>query len=136
MPDSSEQQPPWKTAPSPPEYAHGVSSHSWKRLSTHVGRALRQMSPRGASQLRSLVPLVAQEMRLSNASWESIDTAVRMSVTHHPDFGRYDRMNVVTGKSETETLIAWMLSYVARAREVEAARAPLSVDSEEHSHFR
>ncbi len=135
MPDPLQQPPPWKTALQAPEYALGVSAHSWKRLTMHVGRALRQMSPRGASQLRSLVPLVAQEMRLTNASWEAIETAVRMSVTHHPDFGRYDRMNVVTGRSETETLIAWMLSYVARAREGESASAEPSGDQEERSRY-
>lgn len=122
MSDFAEDRPGWRQVNTAPSYASGVSAHTWKRLSIHVGRALQKLGSRGASQLRQLVPLVVQEMRLVDAPWEAIERAVENAVTEHPEFGRYNRLNVVTGREETEPLIAWMLEFVQRERT--AARRP------------
>ncbi len=42
----------------------------------HLGRALAHAGPRGASQVRRLVPMVVQEMRLVDAWWEEIERDV------------------------------------------------------------
>jgi hypothetical protein len=123
MTEFSKRRPAWKQVSPAPAYAVGVSAHTWKRLSIQVGRALQRLGPRGASLLRPLVPMVVQEMRLIDATWEEIERAVGHAVTQHPDFGRSNRLNVVTGREETEPLVAWMLELVRRARATEASDA-------------
>lgn len=123
MSEFSKSRPAWKQVSPAPAYAVGVSPHTWKRLSIQVGRALQHLGPRSASLVRPLVPMLVQEMRFVNATWGEIERAVEHSVTQHPDFGRYNRLNVVTGREETEPLIAWMLELVRRARATEASDA-------------
>lgn len=123
MTDFSEGRPAWRQVSPAPAYAAGVSARTWKRLSIHVGRALAHVGPRGAGLLRPLVRMLIQEMRLVDATWEEIEHTVQNAVTQHPDFGRHNRLSVVTGREETEPLVVWMLKFVRRARATEAAEA-------------
>ncbi|MEO8563635.1 MAG: hypothetical protein ABI601_16275 [bacterium] len=102
-------------APAP----EGVSEHSWQRLAVHVSRALGSSTTRGASLLRPSVNIVVAEMRLAAAPWDVIEQAVIGAVTTHPDFGANDRLNVVSGKRSSAALIARVVGWVHRARQVE-----------------
>jgi hypothetical protein len=97
----------------------GVSDHAWERLAAHVAKALGRATTRGASQLRPSVVLLVAEMRTAGAGWDTIEATVTGAVTAHPEFGAYDRMNVVSGKRSSEALIARMVGWVHRARQLE-----------------
>jgi hypothetical protein len=98
----------------------GVSEHTWERLAAHVAKALARGTKRGASQLRPSVVLVVTEMRAAGEDWDAIEVVVTDAVTMHPDFGAFDRLNVVSGKRSSEALIARMVGWVHRARQLEA----------------
>ena len=102
-------------APAP----EGVSEHTWQRLAVHVSRALESSTTRGASLLRPSVNVVVAEMRVAGVQWAVIEQAVTGAVTTHPDFGANDRLNVVSGKRSSAALIARVIGWVHRARQVE-----------------
>jgi hypothetical protein len=96
-----------------------VSHDSWNRLAVHVSRALESATTRGASPLRAPVNTVAAEMRLTGSPWDAIERTIVGAITTHPDFDANDRLNVVSGKRSSATLIARVIGWVHRARQVE-----------------
>jgi hypothetical protein len=97
----------------------GVSDHTWERLAAHIAKALGRATTRGASQLRPSVVLLVMEMRMAGAAWDTIEATVTGAVTAHPEFGATDRLNVVSGRRSSEPLIARMVGWVHRARQLE-----------------
>jgi hypothetical protein len=65
------------------------------------------------------VNVVVAEMRVAGEQWADIELAVTGAVTSHPDFGTHDRLNVVSGKRSSAALIARVIGWVHRARQVE-----------------
>ncbi|MEO6529234.1 MAG: hypothetical protein ABIP93_21620 [Gemmatimonadaceae bacterium] len=130
MPADSYRQDRTRPEPKPGSLAHarmgiaerpqGVAERTWERIAVHVERALCRATTRGASMLRPSVTRLALEMRASGASWESIEAAVTDAVCTHPDLGAHDRLNVVSGKRSSVTLIAQMVGWVHGVRQLEA----------------
>jgi hypothetical protein len=101
-----------------------VSEHSWNRLAVHISRALASATTRGASPLRAPVSVVVAEMRLTDATWDEIERTIVGAITSHPDFDANDRLNVVSGKRSSAALIARVIGWVHRARQIEDPAGP------------
>lgn len=101
-----------------------VSNASWNRLAVHVSRALASATTRGGSPLRAPVNVVVAEMRLTGAPWDEIERTIVDAITTHPDFDANDRLNVVSGKRSSAALIARVIGWVHRARQLEDPAGP------------
>jgi hypothetical protein len=94
----------------PPQPAH-VSRALWARLSRQIAASLRQRIG-SAPSLRQVVRAVNGEMRLAGASSEDVKTALRIALTEHPELDVLDRVNVVTRRTLSDTLLDRMLAWV------------------------
>jgi hypothetical protein len=97
----------------------GVAPPTWTVLAANVAAALRHKTPRGASGVRRAVLNIVDELRRAGESWDTIEATVTSAVHGHPLFGDLDRMNVVTGRRSSDTLVGWMVGWVHQARQME-----------------
>lgn len=95
----------------PPQPAH-ISRALWARLSRQIAASLRQRIG-SAPSLRQVVRAVNGEMRLAGASSEDVKTALRVALTEHPELDVLDRVNVVTRRTLSDTLLERMLLWIA-----------------------
>ena len=95
----------------PPQPAH-VSRALWARLCRQIAACLRQRIGSGPS-LRHVVRAINGEMRLAGASAEDVKTALRIALTEHPELDVLDRVNVVTRRTLSDTVLERMLAWVA-----------------------
>jgi hypothetical protein len=104
-----------------------VSRPLWARLSRQIAAAMRQRIG-SAMTLRSVVRAVNAEMLLGGATPAEVEAAMRTAVAEHPELSTLDRMNVLTRRLASDTVLERMMTWLGGEGSASETDAPSDND--------